>query len=244
MPVDPPEAGAVEAEVARAAGVLTAGAETLGVRADGTVTVGVWTLGAVTAGVRTVGVLTLGTVTCGVLTLGTVTCGVLTLGTVTRGVLTLGTVTRGVLTLGTVATGVRTVGVVTEATWTAGVVTDPTVVPACPSATAGSETAAAAVATAIQVQLRACMSSLNAALRGTLRRRSARVFDAGKESRRAPSLTGMHATTHCPECGRPAEVRDRFALASTEGRIDHVRTMCVVRHVRTVPAERLSLRIL
>jgi hypothetical protein len=66
----------------------------------------------------------------------------------------------------------------------------------------------------------------------------------GKEFRRRPSLTVMNATTHCPECGRPAEVRDRFALASTEGRIDHVRTMCVVRHVRTVPADRLSQPIL
>jgi hypothetical protein len=54
----------------------------------------------------------------------------------------------------------------------------------------------------------------------------------------------MNATTHCPECGRPAEVRDRFALSSTHGRIDHVRTMCVERHVRTVPAERLAQPIL
>jgi hypothetical protein len=50
----------------------------------------------------------------------------------------------------------------------------------------------------------------------------------------------MNATTHCPECGRPAEVRDRFALASTHGRVQHIKTMCVVRHVRTVPVDRLD----
>jgi hypothetical protein len=50
----------------------------------------------------------------------------------------------------------------------------------------------------------------------------------------------MNATTHCPECGRPAEVRDRFALSSTHGRVQHVKTMCVARHVRTVPVDRLD----
>jgi hypothetical protein len=44
----------------------------------------------------------------------------------------------------------------------------------------------------------------------------------------------------CPECGLPAEVRDRFVLPSTDGAREHVRLACVVRHVRTVPTARLS----
>jgi hypothetical protein len=33
--------------------------------------------------------------------------------------------------------------------------------------------------------------------------------------------------TSCPECGRPAEVIDRFALWSTDGPIEHVKTRCI-----------------
>lgn len=40
----------------------------------------------------------------------------------------------------------------------------------------------------------------------------------------------------CPECGLPAEVRDRFVLESTDGPIEHVKTQCVKRHCLTFPA--------
>jgi hypothetical protein len=33
--------------------------------------------------------------------------------------------------------------------------------------------------------------------------------------------------TSCPECGRPAEVIDRFTLPSTDGPIEHVKTRCI-----------------
>jgi hypothetical protein len=48
----------------------------------------------------------------------------------------------------------------------------------------------------------------------------------------------MNLMTDCPECGLPAQVRDRFALSSTDGRVEHIRTMCAARHVRTVPTDR------
>jgi hypothetical protein len=45
----------------------------------------------------------------------------------------------------------------------------------------------------------------------------------------------------CPEgaCGAPAEVTDRWTWASTEGPMEHVRTMCLRGHSFTVPLERL-----
>ena len=47
----------------------------------------------------------------------------------------------------------------------------------------------------------------------------------------------------CPEpsCRVPAEVSDRFVLASTDGPIEYVRTYCVRRHIFTVPTERIAV---
>jgi hypothetical protein len=42
--------------------------------------------------------------------------------------------------------------------------------------------------------------------------------------------------TSCPDCGRPAEVVDRFSLNSTDGPIDHVKTRCITGHWFTTPA--------
>ena len=53
----------------------------------------------------------------------------------------------------------------------------------------------------------------------------------------------------CPECAAPAEVVDRYPLASTDGPVDHVKVACLLRHwfvlpvtslptVRPVPAAR------
>jgi hypothetical protein len=43
----------------------------------------------------------------------------------------------------------------------------------------------------------------------------------------------------CPECFAPAEVVDRYALPSTDGPIEHVKVMCVVRHWFLLPAASL-----
>ena len=36
--------------------------------------------------------------------------------------------------------------------------------------------------------------------------------------------------THCPDCGLPAEVVSRTALPSTDGPIDHIKTLCITGH--------------
>ena len=33
--------------------------------------------------------------------------------------------------------------------------------------------------------------------------------------------------TTCPECGRTAEIIDRFKLPSTDGPVEHVKTRCI-----------------
>ena len=45
--------------------------------------------------------------------------------------------------------------------------------------------------------------------------------------------------TTCPECGAPAEVRDRHVLDSTDGPVEHARIRCVQRHHFFLPVERL-----
>jgi hypothetical protein len=47
--------------------------------------------------------------------------------------------------------------------------------------------------------------------------------------------------TICPDelCQLPAEITDRFVLASTDGPIEHVRVHCVARHHHTLPVDRL-----
>ena len=46
--------------------------------------------------------------------------------------------------------------------------------------------------------------------------------------------------TACPDCGAPAEVTDRFAMASTDGPIEHVRVYCAHRHWFLLPVEMLE----
>ena len=43
----------------------------------------------------------------------------------------------------------------------------------------------------------------------------------------------------CPECAAPAEVVDRFAFPSTDGPIEHVKVMCVMRHWFLLPTASL-----
>ena len=46
--------------------------------------------------------------------------------------------------------------------------------------------------------------------------------------------------TTCPECGAPAEVRDRHVLESTDGTIEHARIGCLRRHYFFLPLEQLT----
>ena len=43
----------------------------------------------------------------------------------------------------------------------------------------------------------------------------------------------------CPECCAPAEVVDRFVLASTDGPVEHVEVACLARHRFLLPATSL-----
>ncbi len=47
-------------------------------------------------------------------------------------------------------------------------------------------------------------------------------------------------TTHCPECGRPAELVDRAVLESTDGPVEHAHVRCVQRHRFWLPVEYLT----
>ena len=44
----------------------------------------------------------------------------------------------------------------------------------------------------------------------------------------------------CPECEVPAEITDRFSLASTYGPVDHVELRCAAGHHFRMPSEKLS----
>jgi hypothetical protein len=41
--------------------------------------------------------------------------------------------------------------------------------------------------------------------------------------------------TDCPDCGLPAKVTDRAALASTDGPVEHARVCCIDRHRFLMP---------
>jgi hypothetical protein len=43
----------------------------------------------------------------------------------------------------------------------------------------------------------------------------------------------------CPDCLAPAEITDRFVLASTSGPVEHITVWCVNRHRFTITAEHL-----
>jgi hypothetical protein len=43
-----------------------------------------------------------------------------------------------------------------------------------------------------------------------------------------------------PDCLAPAQVVDRFTLASTDGPVDHVKTMCLAGHGFTPTADMLA----
>ena len=43
----------------------------------------------------------------------------------------------------------------------------------------------------------------------------------------------------CPQCQAPAEITDRFVLASTTGPVEHLTVLCLHRHRFTITTERL-----
>ena len=43
-----------------------------------------------------------------------------------------------------------------------------------------------------------------------------------------------------PDCLAPAEVVDRFTLASTDGPVDHAKTMCLAGHGFTPPLDTVA----
>jgi hypothetical protein len=49
--------------------------------------------------------------------------------------------------------------------------------------------------------------------------------------------------TSCPGCGVPAEITERFILASTDGPITHVAVCCVGGHHYRMPADRLPANL-
>ena len=46
----------------------------------------------------------------------------------------------------------------------------------------------------------------------------------------------------CPQCGAPAEITQRFWLDSTDGPIEHLKTICVSKHWLTPRAETVHQR--
>ena len=49
----------------------------------------------------------------------------------------------------------------------------------------------------------------------------------------------MLTLTSCPDCHAPAEVTDRFTLASTDGPVAHVAVSCLAGHHYRMPADKL-----
>jgi len=43
-----------------------------------------------------------------------------------------------------------------------------------------------------------------------------------------------------PDCGAPAKVTDRFTMASTDGAVVHVETICARQHWFALPADRMT----
>jgi hypothetical protein len=49
----------------------------------------------------------------------------------------------------------------------------------------------------------------------------------------------MPQLTPCPQCGRPAEIEDRFFLSSTDGPVEHIALSCIDGHHFRMAADRL-----
>jgi hypothetical protein len=68
-----------------------------------------------------------------------------------------------------------------------------------------------------------------------------RLADAGCVADRSqPQEWVEPQLTRCPQCGLPAEIRDRFCLESTDGPVDHVALSCIDGHHFRMAADRLA----
>jgi hypothetical protein len=56
---------------------------------------------------------------------------------------------------------------------------------------------------------------------------------AGGDASPMPSLIP------CPACGLPAEITERFTLASTDGPVDHIAVACIASHFFRMAVDRL-----
>ena len=52
----------------------------------------------------------------------------------------------------------------------------------------------------------------------------------------------MPGTIPCPQCGAPAQITERFRLASTDGPVEHVKTGCERGHRFTPTVDSLHLQ--
>jgi len=51
----------------------------------------------------------------------------------------------------------------------------------------------------------------------------------------------MLTLTSCPDCHAPAEITERFTLASTDGPVAHVAVSCLAGHHYRMPADKLPV---
>jgi hypothetical protein len=58
-----------------------------------------------------------------------------------------------------------------------------------------------------------------------------------------PLVAGLERLVSCPECGLPAEILDRFSLASTDGTVAHVALGCIGGHFFRMAVERLPAEV-
>jgi hypothetical protein len=56
-------------------------------------------------------------------------------------------------------------------------------------------------------------------------------------------VADLERLVSCPECGLPAEILDRFSLASTDGTVAHVALGCIDGHFFRMPVERLAAAV-
>jgi hypothetical protein len=90
-------------------------------------------------------------------------------------------------------------------------------------------------------------SALDFAGRQDLARGPAGPASAGPDAARGMMtdalVAGLERLVSCPECGLPAEILDRFSLASTDGAVAHVALGCIDGHFFRMPVERLAAEV-
>lgn len=70
-------------------------------------------------------------------------------------------------------------------------------------------------------------------------RASAAPASPSADAARADAADAAGNAMPCPQCDLPAEITDRFALASTDGPLDHVAVACAAGHHFRMAGDRL-----